>query len=100
MDRFILRYLLIKSIGVHDWTVLYTGSTSRTFVLVDISRLLSQRYIEVSCLPYYTVNFSKGQDLYVDVPVDLDQFGCEYSDGAVVGGKGLVELGHMAADGR
>jgi hypothetical protein len=34
------------------------------------------------------------------MPADLDQFGREYSDGAVVGGKGLVELGHMAANGR
>jgi len=34
------------------------------------------------------------------MPADLDQFGREYSHGAVIGGKGLVELGHMAADGR
>jgi len=34
------------------------------------------------------------------MPADLDQFGCEYSDGAVIGRKGLVKLGHMAANGR
>ena len=34
------------------------------------------------------------------MPADLDQFGREYSDGAVIGGKGLVKLGHMAANGR
>ncbi len=34
------------------------------------------------------------------MPADLDQFGCQYSHGAVVGGKGLVQLGHMAANGR
>jgi hypothetical protein len=34
------------------------------------------------------------------MPADLDQFGSEYSDGAVIGGKGLVKLGHMAANGR
>ena len=34
------------------------------------------------------------------MPADLDQFGCEYSHGAVIGGKGLVKLGHMAANGR
>jgi hypothetical protein len=33
------------------------------------------------------------------MPADLDQFGREYSYGAVIGGKGLVELGHMAANG-
>jgi hypothetical protein len=34
------------------------------------------------------------------VPADLDQFGRKYSYGAVIGGKGLVKLGHMAANGR
>ena len=34
------------------------------------------------------------------MPADLDQFGCEYSHGAVIGGEGLVELGHMAPDAR
>ena len=34
------------------------------------------------------------------MPADLDQFGREYSYGAVIGGKGLVKLGHMAANGR
>jgi hypothetical protein len=34
------------------------------------------------------------------VTADLDHLGCEYSSGAVIGGKGLVKLGHMAANGR
>ena len=34
------------------------------------------------------------------MPADLDQFGCEYSHGAVIGGEGLVKLGHVAANGR
>jgi hypothetical protein len=34
------------------------------------------------------------------MPADLDQFGREYSDRAVIGRKGLVKLGHMAANGR
>jgi hypothetical protein len=34
------------------------------------------------------------------MPADLDQFGREYSDGAVIGRKGLVKLGHMATNGR
>jgi hypothetical protein len=33
------------------------------------------------------------------MPADLDQFGREYSHGAVIGGKGLVKLRHMSADG-
>ncbi len=34
------------------------------------------------------------------MPADLDQFRSEYSHGAVIGRKGLVKLGHMAANAR
>jgi hypothetical protein len=34
------------------------------------------------------------------VPADLDQLGGENSHGTVIGGKGLVKLGHMAANAR
>jgi hypothetical protein len=40
-----------------------------------------------------------GEDLYVWMPADLDQFGRKDSDGTVVGGKSLVKLGHLAANG-
>ena len=100
MYCFILRYFLIKLIRVPDRAVLYTGSTTRAFALYDISGFLNQGYLEISRFSSYTVNFSIGQDLYIGMPADLDQFGREYSHGAVIGGKGLVKLGHMAADGR
>jgi hypothetical protein len=100
MDGFVLRYFLIKSIRVFDRAVFYTGRTARAFVLKNISGLFSQGYLEVSCFPVYAVNFSVRQDLYVGMPADLDQFGREYSDGAVVGRKGLVKLGHVAPNGR
>jgi len=99
MDGFILRYVLIKLIRVLDWAVFYTGSATRAFALDNISGLFNQGCLEVSCFPFYTVNFSIGQDLYIGMPADLDQFGREYSHGAVIGGKGLVKLGHMAANG-
>jgi len=100
MDGLILRYLLIKLIRVFDRAVFYTGGTARAFVFQNISGFFSQGYLEVSCFALYSVKFSVRQDLYVWMPADLDQFGCEYSDGAVIGRKGLVKLGHMAANGR
>ena len=100
MDGFIRRYVLIVWIRDLDRAVLYTGRTTRAFVLDDVSGLFGQGDLEVSCFPFYTVNFSIGQDLYIGMPADLDQFGREYSHGAVIGGIGLVKLGHMAADGR
>jgi hypothetical protein len=100
MDGFILRYFLIKWIRVFDRAVFYTGCTTRAFVLPNVPGLSNQGYPKVSCFSFYTVNFSIRQDFYIGVPADLDQFGCEYSYGAVIGGKGLVKLGHMAANGR
>ncbi len=80
--------------------VFYTGCTARTLVLQNIPGLFSQRYGKVSNFTFNTVNFSIGEDLYIGMPVDLDQFGRKYSDGAVIGWEGLVKLGHMAANGR
>jgi hypothetical protein len=82
-----------------DRAVLYTGRTTRAFVLYNVSGLFIQGDLEVSCFSFYTVNFSISQDLYVRMPADLDQFGREYSHGAVICGIGLVKLGHMAANG-
>jgi len=98
MDGFILRYFLIKLIRVFDRAVFYTRRTTRAFALYNISGLFDQGYLEVSCFSFYTVNFSIAQDLYIGMPADLDQFGREYSDGAVIGGKGLVKLGRCLVD--
>jgi hypothetical protein len=100
MDGPILRYSLIELIGVCDRAVFYTGRTAPAFALQNIPGLPSQGYPEISCFAFYAVNVSIRQDFYVGMPADLDQFGRKYSDGAVVGGKGLVKLGHMAANGR
>ncbi len=100
MDSFILRDFLIELIRVFDRAVFNAGRTTPAFVLYNISGLLQQGDLELSCFSFYSVHFSVGQNLYIGMPADLDQFGCKDSDGAVVGGKGLVKLGHMAANGR
>jgi hypothetical protein len=66
---------LIKWIRGHDRAVLYTGRTTRAFVLYNVPGLFYQGDLEVSFFPFYTVNFSIGQDLYIGMPADLDQFG-------------------------
>jgi hypothetical protein len=100
VDGFTLRYLLIELIRVFDRAVFYTGRATPASVLQDVPGLSSQGYPKVSCFSFYTVNVSIRQDFYVGMPADLDQFGRKYSYGAVIGGKGLVKLGHMAANGR
>ena len=61
---------------------------------------LLQCYLKVTCFTFYLVNFGIGEYFYVRMPADLDQFRCQYSHTAVIGRKGLVELGHVAADAR
>ena len=100
MNGFIRRQVLIVWIRDFDRTVLHTGTTTRAVVLDNVSGLFNQGDLEISCFPFYTINFSIGQDLYIGMPADLDQFGREYSHGAVIGGKGFIKLGHMAANGR
>ena len=91
---------MIIWIGDHDRAVFHTGGTTRAFLLYDVSGLLDQGYPKVSCFTFYTVNFGIGEDLDIGMPADLDQFRRENSHGAVIGGKGLVQLGHVPADGR
>lgn len=74
MYRFSLRYILIVFVGVFNRAVLYAGSTTRAFVLYDISGLFIQCYGEVSFFPFYTFNISIGKDFNVRMPADLGQF--------------------------
>jgi hypothetical protein len=65
----------------------------------DIARLILQDGPEISGLTRQGIQLRAGDDLQVVVPADLDQLGRDNSHGAVVGGKGLVDLGHGAPDG-
>jgi hypothetical protein len=40
-----------------------------------VAGLFIQGDLEVSCFAFHTLNFSIGQNLYVGMPADLDQFG-------------------------
>jgi hypothetical protein len=93
-------YVLVEPIGVLYRAVLYAGGAARAFVLDDVARFFGQRDRKVACLSVYTIDFGIRENVYVGMPADLDQFGRENSHGAVVGRIGLVQLGHVAADGR
>jgi hypothetical protein len=100
MDGFIERYILVILIRIFDRAVFYTRGTTRAFILENVPWLFYQRYLEVTYFPFYTVNFSISEDLDIGMPADLDQFGREYSHGAVIGRKGLVKLGHVPPNAR
>jgi len=100
MNGLIIRYALIELIRVLNRAVFNTGGTTGTFILDNIARLRAQRDGKVSCGTFNMIDFSEGEDLYVGVPADLDQFGCEDSHGAIIGRKGFIQLGHVPADTR
>jgi hypothetical protein len=100
VDCLIHRYFLIVLVRIYRGAVLDTGRATCALVFTNVPWLLRQGHVEVSNLTFYALNFRIGENLYVWVPADLDQFGCENSHGAVVGRKGLIQLRHVAADAR
>jgi len=61
-------------------------------------KLLTNRYLETAFFTRDTFEFSTGDKIDIKMPADLDQLRRDNSHSAVVGGKGLVELGHDAPD--
>jgi hypothetical protein len=98
MNRFVHGYLLVKWIRILNRAVFYTGGASCALVFNNISGAGFQSHLKITFLSFYGINFCKCKNLYVWMPADLDQFRRENSHRAVVGGKGLVKLGHMAAN--
>ena len=74
MNGFILGYILIELIRVFNRAIFCTGRATRASVLDNVSGFLGQGDLKVSCLAFYTVNYSMGEDLYIWMPADLDQF--------------------------
>jgi hypothetical protein len=100
MDSLVGRYLLIEWVRVYDRTIFDTGCTTGAFVFLDVPGFSEQGNTKIPCTSFYRVDFCIGEDFDVWVPADLDQFRSKNSYGAIVGREGLVELGHMAANGR
>jgi hypothetical protein len=48
----------------------------------------------------HLLDLAQGEQFDIGMPADLDQFRGEDSHGAIIGRKGLVQLGHDTADGR
>ena len=77
-----------------------TIPTAGAALQVDVTRLSPDGDLKTARLTGYMFHLREGEQFDVQVPADLDQFGRDDSHGAVVGGKGLVQLGHDPADGR
>jgi hypothetical protein len=82
-----------------DRAVLDTAAASGTQIHVDTARTLFYRHLEIPRRPLNGLKVRIGDQLYVEVPADLDQFWRDNSHGTVIGREGLVQLGHCPAYG-
>ncbi len=75
VNGFVFRYFLIELIRVFHRAIFYACTATGTFVLDNVSGFPCQGYLKITFFPFYRVNFSKRENLYVWMPADLDQFG-------------------------
>jgi hypothetical protein len=59
MDGLIIRYFLIKLVGILDGTILYTSSTTGALILDNISRFFGKGYPKITNFSFNIVNFGK-----------------------------------------
>jgi hypothetical protein len=62
--------------------------------------MLDNLNLEVPPIATDAINIGESNKVDVGVPADLDQLGRDNSHGTLVGGEGLIELGHNPADAR
>ena len=88
-------------IGVDDLLGAFVRADTAcdAFVFYDKPGMFQDLHREMARFPVDRFDFTQCDDLYIQMPADLDQFGRDNSHGTVVCGEGLVQLGHHAADG-
>jgi hypothetical protein len=81
-----------------DRTSLDATAAPCAAVHVNASSALLDFYFKIPRGPFHRFQIRIGDEFNVQMPADLDQFGRDDSHGAVVGGEGLVQLGHGPPD--
>lgn len=100
MNGFGHREILIKRIGNTNRTVKGTGSAAGAEVTIHISRLSGKSNSKITFFSFQCLDLGIGQYVDVGMSTDIRHLGTKYSDGAVHRGKRLVQLGHLAPNGR
>ena len=92
--------VLVEPVGQLHRAHLAALAAGGAFFQIDVPGMLRQGHRKIAGLPFHGFDRALSQKLHVQVPPGLHQLGGDYAHGAVIGGKGLVQLGHGAADGR
>ncbi len=74
-------------------------ATPGAFFLIDVSRPSGKSDLEVTGPTLDRFHRRVGDNLNIDVSPTFHQLGGHDAHGAVVGGKRLIQLGHISADG-
>jgi hypothetical protein len=85
---------------IYDRAVFNANAAACAQIHVDAPGPLSDFHFEIPGRPLDRLQIRIGDELDIQMPADLDQFGGDNSHGAVIGGKGLIQLSHGPADGR
>ncbi len=71
-----------------------TYPATRTFIRVNIARVVDQGNRKIAGVTLNGFYFTVGNQVYVQVLADLDQFGRDNSHGTIICWKGLIQLCH------
>jgi hypothetical protein len=75
-------------------------TTGRTFGSINKTWGFTDSNLEIPFIAFNLLYIGTGDQVDIKMPADLDQFGRENSHGTVIGGEGLVQLGHNPTNGR
>ena len=98
MYRFVGREPLIKGIGDLDRAVIDTDVTAGALVFDNIAWLFDQTDREIARFSADALNFGIGNNFDIGMARTFNKFGRFNTHGAVIGGEGLVQQRHFAAD--
>jgi hypothetical protein len=91
--------IMSVGVGLKSYRTIFNArAASRAAIFNDGAGAFSDFDFEISWGSLDRFQISVGDQLDIHVPADLDQFGGDNSHGTIVGGKGLVQLGHDATD--
>ncbi len=99
-DRLALAQVLVVRVGDHDGADGGAFAAARADVRVDEAGVVVDLGAEAARLALEADELGVGDDVDVEVSPGLYELGRQGAHRTVVGGEGLVELGHVATEGR
>jgi hypothetical protein len=98
VDRFARPEARVEFVGYFDGTDLEAIPARVALLQVDVSGMLEELHLEIARFALHIEDFGIREDLDIGMLVHLNEPRRDGTHGAVIGRKGLVELGHAAAD--